>query len=188
MKAFTINAEGNITAFASREAGEANLPPAGAFVFTSAAGLQSYLKQFPTAAAVEIWNSITGVRPVRKFTDRATAVTRIWSAIQSLEPAAPPTAHVAPEEASAKKNASRAKRSPTVATKAKGSREGTKTETILGLLTQKRGSTLKAIMRATEWQAHSVRGFISAVVTKKMGLTVVSTRSGDGERNYSVQA
>lgn len=188
MKAFTINAEGNITAFASREAVEANLPPGGAFVFTSGAGLQTWLKQFPAAATVEVWNSITGVKPVRKFKDRATAVNRIWSAIQSLEPAAPQTAHVAPEETPAKKKGSRAKRSPTVATKAKGSREGTKTETILGLLKRKGGSTLKAIMEATEWQAHSVRGFISAVVTKKMGLTVVSTRSADGERTYSVKA
>jgi len=44
MKAFTINAEGNVTAFESKEAAEANLPPTGAFVFTTAAGLQGYLK------------------------------------------------------------------------------------------------------------------------------------------------
>ena len=65
MKAFTINAEGNITAFESKEAAEANLPPTGAFVFTAAAGLQGYLKKFPASTPVEIWNSLTGVTQVK---------------------------------------------------------------------------------------------------------------------------
>jgi len=43
-------------------------------------------------------------------------------------------------------------------------------------------------MQATAWQAHSVRGFISGTVGKKMSRTVVSTRSGDGERSYSIEA
>ena len=188
MKVFTINPEGDITAFATRQAAEANLPPTGAFVFTSAAGLQTYLKEFPAATAVEVWNSITGVKPIRKFTSRETAVNRIWSAIQSLEPAAPQTADVAAGKAPAPKKASRAKKPHAEPTAAKGPREGSKTETILGLLRQKGGSTLRALMEATAWQAHSVRGFISAVVTKKMGLAVESTRSGDGERTYSVNA
>jgi hypothetical protein len=79
MKAFTINAEGNITAFESKEAAEANLPPTGAFVFTTAGGLQGYLKKFPAATAVEIWNSLTGVTPVKKFKDGATAAKRIFA-------------------------------------------------------------------------------------------------------------
>src|SRR4051812_27711855 len=42
------------------------------------------------------------------------------------------------------------------------------------------------IMRATGWQAHSVRGFISGTVGKKMGLRVASTKSDNGERTYSI--
>jgi hypothetical protein len=75
MKAFTIDAENNITAFPSRKAAEANLPPTGAVVFTTAAGLQGYLDKFPAGAAVEIWNSLTGATPVTKFKDRAKAAT-----------------------------------------------------------------------------------------------------------------
>jgi hypothetical protein len=60
--------------------------------------------------------------------------------------------------------------------------------TILSLLKQPGGTTLKAIMSATNWQAHSVRGFISGTLGKKMSLTVVSTKSLDGERNYSIEA
>jgi len=48
------------------------------------------------------------------------------------------------------------------------------------------GATLKAIMEATNWQAHSVRGFISGTLNKKMHLTVVSTKGEDGERIYSI--
>jgi len=100
MKAFTIDAESNITVFPSRKAAETNLPPTGAFVFTTAAGLQSYLEKFPVAAAVEIWNSLTGVTPVTKFKDRATAVSRIWKAIQTLGQAEPvATGDTAPETA-----------------------------------------------------------------------------------------
>jgi len=43
-------------------------------------------------------------------------------------------------------------------------------------------------MKATGWQAHSVRGFISAVVAKKLGLTVVSAKDTIGERTYSISA
>ena len=42
-------------------------------------------------------------------------------------------------------------------------------------------------MKATGWQAHSVRGFLSGTVGKKMGLTVTSTKGADGERRYAVE-
>src|ERR1019366_1251598 len=143
MKAFSIDTDNNITVHASAKAA----PPAeGAGVFASQKALAELAATWPASRLIGIWNSLPGVTPVRKFTDRGTAVTRIWNAIQSLEPAAPQTAHVAPEEAPANKQASRAKQSPTAATKAKGSREGTKTKTILGLLQQQGGSTLQAVM------------------------------------------
>ena len=41
-------------------------------------------------------------------------------------------------------------------------------------------------MKATGWQAHSVRGFLSGALGKKMGLTVTSTKAEDGERRYSI--
>ncbi len=73
------------------------------------------------------------------------------------------------------------------APKAKAAREGSKTETILALLKRPGGVTLKELMKQTAWQAHSVRGFLSAVVGKKMKLTVVSTKGEDGERTYSIK-
>ena len=48
-------------------------------------------------------------------------------------------------------------------------------------------ATLKEIMKATNWQPHSVRGFLSGTIGKKMGLTVKSTKGEDGERSYSLK-
>ena len=47
---------------------------------------------------------------------------------------------------------------------------------------------MKELMKATGWQPHSVRGFISGTVGKKMGLTVESTKAEDGQRSYSVKS
>ena len=67
-------------------------------------------------------------------------------------------------------------------------RATSKTETILGLVKRAGGASLNEIMKATGWQAHSVRGFLSATLGRKMKLTIVSIRTGDGERRYSIQA
>jgi hypothetical protein len=77
---------------------------------------------------------------------------------------------------------------PILAARTKETRTGSKTEAILGLMKQPGGTTLEAIMKATNWQAHSVRGFISGILGKKMGLRVVSARGEDGARLYSVKS
>jgi hypothetical protein len=80
---------------------------------------------------------------------------------------------------------------PKKATRAKAevARPGSKTEKVLDLLKRSGGATLKKIQKATGgWLPHSVRGFLSGTVHKKMGLTVTSTKAEDGERSYSIKA
>jgi hypothetical protein len=101
---------------------------------------------------------------------------------------APRRAHVAPKKSKAGKKATPPKKPPTAAKKAGAAREGSKSARIVDLLKRPGGATLAAIMKATDWQAHSVRGFISGTLGKKMGLTVVSTKSEDSERTYSIKS
>jgi hypothetical protein len=61
----------------------------------------------------------------------------------------------------------------------------TKAATIISLLREPGGATLKAIMASTGWQAHSVRGFISAQLVKKRTLKVKSFKR-NGERVYRI--
>lgn len=63
---------------------------------------------------------------------------------------------------------------------------GAKTEIVLKKLRLARGVTIAQIMEATGWQAHSVRGFLSAVVRKKLGLNLVSEIGKDGQRRYRI--
>jgi len=70
--------------------------------------------------------------------------------------------------------------------KPEGVRPGSKTAAVLALLRRAKGATLTEIMHATSWQAHSVRGFISGTLGKKMQLTVASTKREDGARVYSI--
>jgi hypothetical protein len=64
-------------------------------------------------------------------------------------------------------------------------REGSKKGIILDLLRRPKGTTLGEIMKATKWQAHSVRGFIAGSL-KRAGVLIDSAKSEAGERTYRI--
>src|SRR3990172_1047307 len=86
MRTFTIDSENNITVFASMQQAKTS-NETGAVIFTSQEELAKLADGWPGGRLAEIWNSLPGATPVKKFTDRKTAITRIWKAIQSLQPA-----------------------------------------------------------------------------------------------------
>jgi Protein of unknown function (DUF3489) len=119
--------------------------------------------------------------------------------VQQTAPATAPRpaarkAHVAPPQARSGKKAIPAKkankggksaRSPRK--KPTGARQGSKTAKVLDLLRRTGGASMNELRKVTGWQAHSVRGFLSGAVGKKMGLAVTSTRTEDKERRYAVK-
>ncbi|MGI8991525.1 MAG: DUF3489 domain-containing protein, partial [Bryobacteraceae bacterium] len=92
---------------------------------------------------------------------------------------APEAAPVAPKKANAGKQAKGGGEPRTA-------RDGSKTAKILELIQQPGGATLAEIMEASGWQAHSVRGFISGTLGKKMGLEIDSAKREDGTRIYTL--
>jgi hypothetical protein len=174
MTTFTIDRDDNITAHGAAVTGL----PEGTEQFTTEAELGKLAAGWEGARLIEIWNSLAGVTPVRKFTNRKTAVSRIWKAIRSLE------ASVASHSPTAGTKKGRPAQKATVTKRPESAK--TKTEQIIALLKQPSGATLKALMAATGWQSHSVRGFLSGHLGKKMGLKVKSFER-DGERVYALR-
>jgi hypothetical protein len=200
MRVFTIDCDNNIAVYAAPEE-----VPAGDKIhrFTSEKDLGKVLEMLNGDELVQLWNSFAGVtpfddlKPVKKFTDRKTAVARIWKAVQRLD--APKAANVAQQGAPISNEAApKAKRSGKKATSPKKAarakqgateaRDGSKKAEVLELLRRKQGATLAEIMKTTGWQAHTVRGFVSGTLTKKLGLKVESFRTEDKERTYRVSA
>jgi len=81
---YTIEADNNITTFASPK--EAKAAMSEYEQFASAKDLAKLAGNWPANRLAEIWNSLPGVKPVKKFTDRITGANRVWGALRSQLP------------------------------------------------------------------------------------------------------
>src|SRR4051794_19247082 len=140
--------------------------PQDAVAFSTPEQLDAVTANWPMRRLIDVWNQLPGHRRVARFENRSVAVQRLWRAIESLQllAAKPQKAEPAKKEV----------------------RRRTTAERILELLKALEGATLAALMQATGWQAHSVRGFLSGKVSKQMGLRVSSLRR-NGERVYALE-
>ena len=118
-----------------------------------------------------------GTAPEPKPTAKAKATKR--------KPAATPAKAKSANKTTPAKKGAKAAHKATAATAARV-RPGSKTAKVLDLVKRSGGATLKQLMKATGWQAHSVRGFLSGTLGKKMGLKIESSKTNDGERVYSL--
>lgn len=181
MRTFTITDDNNISVYATREEAKKQ---EGCQTFANQKELEALAAEWPLSRCIEAWNSFAGVapfddlKPVKKFTDRKTAVARIWTALQRMDaPSAPQAAPKAPKKARASNKATAADGVPTA-------REGSKKAKVLELIRRPNGASIQEIMAETAWQSHSVRGFISGALVKKMALNVESFKREDGTRAY----
>jgi hypothetical protein len=106
MSTFTIDSDNNITALAGLPAGAEESP-----LFSNPKELAKLTADWPMSRLVRTWNSFAGVtpfddlKPVKKFTSRQTAVTRLWQAVARLNPdVAPPATPVATMRTKSKKS------------------------------------------------------------------------------------
>ena len=149
------------------EPGPAETGTAGS-TFASEQDFHELAKEWPMKRLVEIWNRLPGVEAVTRFTDRKTAIARIWRALQPQTEAHRPSA----------RHTSKAQDQPVF-------REGSKAAQVLTLLCRPEGATLNEIRNQTGWQAHTVRGFISRSLSKQS--RKVRSFERDGERVYRVK-
>jgi hypothetical protein len=183
MPTFIIAEDNHITAFAnsvdSEQAGEA-----ADIRFDSQAVFAKLSAPWPLSRMVDIYNTIPGNAAVKKFADRKKAVARIWRAIQPL---ARDIEAVVSVQRAKRDKAEKTVKSPkkTSAGKTKKPPNGNKKAMVMTMMQRAKGATLSEIMRATRWQAHTVRGMIS-VLRSKGGENIESSKNTAGERTYRI--
>jgi Protein of unknown function (DUF3489) len=185
MTTFLIDAQNNISALGSQQAdfeGE---------IFGSQQELADLAAKWPTNRLIEVWNGIPGLTPVKKFTDRKSAVSRIWKAIQSLDGGATEEATTAPEQAQDVGDAAK----PKEERKAKGGAPGAKGTPTKTKANKKATTANKALkgkkaakaQEATEPREGSKTAQVVAMLQRKNGATLSEIMDKMGWLRHTVR-
>ena len=214
MPTYSIDGDNNLAVHPDKGAAIKEAGLTGA-VFETEADFGEAAAAWPASRLVDVWNGFAGAPPfaelkeVKRFTDRKSAVARIWNVAQRLgetleeemkiaeqdmlrarrEMASPTKPAKAARTAAAKAPAKQKATKDATGTDdapAPKQREGTRKATVLALLEREGGATLEDIMTETLWQKHSVRGFISTLASKHGHVITSTRREGDQARVYAI--
>jgi Protein of unknown function (DUF3489) len=152
----------------------------GARHFTSEQEWTRIAGDLPMARLIAIWNRLPGVSPVARFNSRAKALKRIWKVIAGLEPNAGVPAAESDHAVNSRTMNEQSLRAP------RGSKRDSKKAQMTALLKREQGVSIDQLVQITGWQKHSVRGFLSGTMRKKLGMKIVSAKNERGARVYRI--
>jgi hypothetical protein len=182
---FRIDTDGGISAYPTKSEAQAAVTTDGGSIFATRAELADLGKTLPMQTLVDAWNSLTGVTPVKRFKDRASATNRIWEVVNATlapkpkaQPEAQPEAQAEAQPAAKAKRQRTATPAPDTTTPAPA-REGSKKAQAIAML--ERGTTREELQTAFGWLPHTTRGFLS-ILGKTRAIEV--TKGEDGLRTY----
>lgn len=144
---------------------------------------RKFIKSVPKVGSLPLWRKGPDGEPISLVvTEKGLGAIGIVEG----DPNQPPPVMVPKRKPSkAEPRSAATKKTPSAKTKASGPRRTSKIAKVVEMLRKPGGATIKAIMAATDWQAHSVRGAIAGAIKKKMGLKVLA-ETRDDERVYRI--
>jgi hypothetical protein len=161
---------------------------------------KAMIEETPAGRDATVWRTDDGSRFTLRATEAAAAALGMGDAPQGATmPAAKPRVQKAEPAEQARKGRARgakgkgrpatgrkANAAPVTAKGAASKRTGTKQEKLIAMLRRDQGATIEEIVKALDWQPHTVRGAIAGALKKGLKLKVVSERVEGRGRVYSV--